>query len=219
MNPENTRTHKSGILIADGNFLFRRGLRSLICREPDFQVAGEAGCQVDLLAALESNPVEILVISSDLLGRDGQFAALLRGICPGMLIVSLLPNSSLDVAESVRKTDPTAADLSMHRNDAPALFLKGLRRLLLPPEPSPETQTSDLRALAISSQVGKPDVLTHREKEVVRLLSDGMTVRQAAGELGLSCKTVEAHTLNLMRKLDIHDRSSLIEYAVTAGIV
>ena len=218
MNLENTRTHKSGILIADGNFLFRTGLRSLICREPDFQVAGEAGCQVDLLAALEKNPVEILVISSDLLGSDGQFAALLRGICPGMLIVNLLPTSSIDVAASVKKSDPTLADLSMHRSDAPALFLKGLRRLLLP-EPSPETQTSDLRALSISSQVGKPDVLTHREKEVVRLLSEGMTVRQAAGELGLSCKTVEAHTLNLMRKLDIHDRSSLIEYAVTAGMV
>ena len=66
----------------------------------------------------------------------------------------------------------------------------------------------------MGSQPIRPDVLTHREKEVVKLLSDGLTVRAAADELGLSCKTVEAHTLNLMRKLDIHSRSVLIDYAI-----
>ncbi len=60
--------------------------------------------------------------------------------------------------------------------------------------------------------------LTGREKEVVRLLAEGKTVRQAAAELGLSMKTVEAHKLNLMRKLDIHNRASLVEYALHNGM-
>ena len=53
----------------------------------------------------------------------------------------------------------------------------------------------------------------------MRLLAEGKTVRQAAMELWLSIKTVEAHKLNLMRKLDIHNRRSLVEYAVQTGII
>ena len=53
----------------------------------------------------------------------------------------------------------------------------------------------------------------------MRLLAQGNTVREVANELSLSMKTVEAHKLNLMRKLDIHDRATLIEYAVKRGLV
>jgi DNA-binding NarL/FixJ family response regulator len=44
-------------------------------------------------------------------------------------------------------------------------------------------------------------------------------VREVAGELSLSIKTIEAHKLNLMRKLDIHNRASLIECAVRMGLL
>ena len=47
--------------------------------------------------------------------------------------------------------------------------------------------------------------------------AEGRTVREVASELSLSVKTVEAHKLNLMRKLDIHNRASLIEYAAQQG--
>ncbi len=53
----------------------------------------------------------------------------------------------------------------------------------------------------------------------MRLLAEGRTVREVASELSLSVKTVEAHKLNLMRKLDIHNRASLVEYAVEKGLV
>ena len=53
----------------------------------------------------------------------------------------------------------------------------------------------------------------------MRLLAEGRTVREVASELSLSVKTVEAHKLNLMRKLDIHNRTSLVEYAVKRGLI
>ncbi len=62
-------------------------------------------------------------------------------------------------------------------------------------------------------------LLTSREQEVMMLLAEGRTVREVAVDLALSVKTIEAHKLNLMRKLDIHDRASLIEYAVKQGMV
>jgi DNA-binding NarL/FixJ family response regulator len=61
--------------------------------------------------------------------------------------------------------------------------------------------------------------LTIREQEVVRLLAEGKTVRAVAHDLALSAKTIEAHKLNLMRKLDIHDRASLIAYASRTGLL
>jgi DNA-binding NarL/FixJ family response regulator len=62
-------------------------------------------------------------------------------------------------------------------------------------------------------------VLTARESEVLRLLAEGKTVREVADELSLSMKTVEAHKLNLMRKLDIHHRTALVAYAIQHGLV
>jgi two-component system response regulator NreC len=61
--------------------------------------------------------------------------------------------------------------------------------------------------------------LTSREQEILRLLAEGRTVRETASELALSAKTVEAHKLNLMRKLRIHDRATLIEYAIQNGYI
>jgi DNA-binding NarL/FixJ family response regulator len=78
----------------------------------------------------------------------------------------------------------------------------------------------DLQALAASNQPYiRGPILTAREQEVVRLLAEGHTVREVASELLLSVKTVEAHKLNLMRKLDIHNRATLVDYAVRNGIV
>ena len=61
--------------------------------------------------------------------------------------------------------------------------------------------------------------LTPREREVMKLLAEGNSVRQAAGRLGVSMKTVEAHKFNLMRKLDIHNKAQLVTVAIRKKIV
>ena len=53
----------------------------------------------------------------------------------------------------------------------------------------------------------------------MRLLAEGRTVRQAAAELGVSVKTVEAHKFNLMRKLDIHNKAQLVTVAIQKKIL
>ena len=63
------------------------------------------------------------------------------------------------------------------------------------------------------------NLLTAREREVMRLLAEGRTVREAASKLGLSVKTIEAHKFNLMRKLDIHNKAQLVQYAIQKKII
>ena len=61
--------------------------------------------------------------------------------------------------------------------------------------------------------------LTPREREVIKMLAEGNSVRQIAGILGLSVKTVEAQKFNLMRKLNIHNKAQLVTYAIQKKIV
>ena len=53
----------------------------------------------------------------------------------------------------------------------------------------------------------------------MKLLAQGKTVRQSASELGVSVKTIEAHKFNLMRKLDIHNKAHLVQYAIQKKII
>ena len=62
-------------------------------------------------------------------------------------------------------------------------------------------------------------MLTAREREVLKLLAEGRTVRSAAGVLGLSVKTVDAHKFNLMRKLGIHNKAELVMWAIQKRVV
>jgi DNA-binding NarL/FixJ family response regulator len=61
--------------------------------------------------------------------------------------------------------------------------------------------------------------LTTREREVLKLLAEGRTVRSAADVLGVSAKTVDAHKFNLMRKLGIHNKAELVMWAIQKRVV
>jgi two-component system response regulator NreC len=61
--------------------------------------------------------------------------------------------------------------------------------------------------------------LTDREREVLKLLADGMALKEIAGRLNLSVKTVDAHKTNLMRKLDLHASTELIKYAIQRKLI
>jgi DNA-binding NarL/FixJ family response regulator len=61
--------------------------------------------------------------------------------------------------------------------------------------------------------------LTRREREILKLLAEGSSVKEIANRLNLSIKTVDAHKNNLMKKLDIHDRTHLVRYAIRHKLV
>jgi len=74
----------------------------------------------------------------------------------------------------------------------------------------------------IASMKGSHDSyeqLTDREKEILKLLADGYSTQQVADMLVISPKTVEGHKTNFMAKLDIHNRTELIKYALRKGII
>jgi DNA-binding NarL/FixJ family response regulator len=63
------------------------------------------------------------------------------------------------------------------------------------------------------------DLLTGREREVLKLLAEGLSVKEVAKSLDRSVKTIEVHKYNLMSKLDVHDRAGLVKFAIANRLV
>jgi DNA-binding NarL/FixJ family response regulator len=61
--------------------------------------------------------------------------------------------------------------------------------------------------------------LTKREREILKMLAEGKSVKEIATGFDLSVKTIEAHKFNLMRKLNIHDKAQLVHYAIQKKIL
>ena len=88
---------------------------------------------------------------------------------------------------------------------------------------SPEIQAKMVAAYLGGEKDSKPreswETLTHRERQILKLVAEGRTNNEMAGYLNISTKTVAKHRDNLMRKLDLHNASSLTAFAVTRGLL
>jgi two-component system response regulator NreC len=211
------RIHK--ILLADANLLFRRGLRTLLSGEGDFEVVGEASDVAEALDEARRSTPQVLVMDLDLVGEDAEHSPLaIRQVNAATLLLL----TQEDLPERLELAIACGAQGYMLKNSPPAQLLAGVRQIATSDDRNPRSLSRlvpDLQALAASSGYSRGSALTLREQEVMRLLAEGRTVREVASELALSVKTIEAHKLNLMRKLDIHNRASLIEYAVRIGLI
>ena len=209
------------ILIADSQLLFRRGLRALISAEPDLEIVGDAADIAETLLKTQQLGPDVLVLDLSLLQGDNQSAITALRQIKGDAGLLFLTNQ--DGSAELQLAIAAGAQGYMLKNSTPAHLVAGIRQVVIANEQNPGMISKivpDLQALAAKSQAyARGPVLTAREQEVVRLLAEGQTVREVAIELSLSIKTIEAHKLNLMRKLDIHNRASLVEYAVRSGIV
>jgi len=71
----------------------------------------------------------------------------------------------------------------------------------------------------LSNKERRSDPLSPREREVLQLIAEGKTIKEIAGILGISAKTIETHRMRLMDKLDIHDTAGLVRYAIRRGVI
>jgi two-component system, NarL family, response regulator NreC len=210
------------ILIADGNMLFRSGLRTLLSAESDFHVSDEAGDITEAMAKLQVTPPDVMVMDLALLEAEGQPAAF--GLRQFQASTTILFLTREDEPEHLRMAVAAGARGYMLKDSSPSQLIAAVREVAKASDDTNPRGLSrlipDLQALAESNQgYARGSVLTAREQEVMRLLAEGRTVREVASELSLSVKTIEAHKLNLMRKLDIHNRATLVEYAIRTGVI
>lgn len=208
-------------VIADDHELVRYGVRRLLEDAPDFVVLAEAGDAAEALKlALEHRP-DLVLLDISMPGMSSfEAGRLIEENCPGSRIVFLTMHEDKEYIQEAMRSGASGYLLK----DTPApLLLRALREVRRGEQSWSPQILNQLREVA--SRRGSAHIpmrrstLTVREREVMKLLAEGQTVRQAASVLGVSVKTVEAHKFNLMRKLDIHNKAQLVTVAIQKKIL
>ena len=206
-------------VIADDHTLLRQGVRRLLEDAPDFAVVGEAADANEALKlVLEFRP-DLLLLDISMPGMSSfEAARLIEEHCQGTRVVYLTMHEDQEYLLQALRSG--ASGYLLKDTPAPHL-LQALREIhrgtrQLSPRLQDRLATDGTRATRPGTSRA---VLTPREREVMKLLAEGNSVRQAADRLGVSMKTVEAHKFNLMRKLDIHNKAQLVTAAIRKKIV
>jgi len=209
-------------VIADDHAIVRHGIRRLLEEQADFAVVGEAADAGDALKLVLEHRPDLVLLDIGMPGVSAFKAGqLIQEHCTGTRIVYFTMHEDREyVLEALRSG---ASGYLLKDTPLPALLqaLRGVyrgERCLSPGLLSKLVGDPILENPAARARTRRT-TLTPREREVMKLLAEGHTVRQAAGQLGVSVKTVEAHKFNLMRKLDIHNKAQLVTAAIQKKIL
>ena len=208
------------VLICDDHSLFRAGVKTIVNASDGMAVVGEAA--------------------------DGIEAVALAGkLCPDVVLmdISMPVLRGFDAVRRIKQLRPEARVLMLTIYDDEDLVARCLEAgacgYVVKDAPPAQLlyaiQAAARDELYISPRVLKPvvghyvkrqgkpktsyDLLSSREREILVLLAEGTSLKQIAGQLNLSVKTVDAHKYNLMRKLNVHDRTGLIRYAIRSKLI
>jgi DNA-binding NarL/FixJ family response regulator len=208
-------------VIADDHALLRYGVRRLLEDDSDFVVVGEASDAAEALKLVLEERPNLVLLDIAMEGMSSFEAGRLIGEhCPGARVVYLTMHEDPDyVAQAFRSG---ASGYLLKDTPAPRLLhaLREIHRGERVLSPQVVAQFKDEGIGNERARVAlRRNTLTLREREVMKLLAEGNTVRKAAGILGVSAKTVEAHKFNLMRKLDIHNKAQLVTTAIQKKIL
>jgi len=208
------------VLLADDHTLVRAGLRKLLESMPDFEVVGEAGDGLALLAMAEKLQPGLVLMDIAMPGLNGiEATARLVKAWPGIrvLILSMHQNE-----EYVRQALRHGAVAYLLKDAAPMELELALTAVLrgetyLSPAVSKGVVHDYVQRLRDEQQPG--DALSPRQREVLQLIAEGLSTKDIARRLDLSVKTVDTHRSQLMKQLDIHEVAGLVRYAMRAGLV
>jgi len=215
---------KKSILIIDDHPLFREGLKSLIARNPSFEVVGEAGNGREGLKLAKDLKPDLVVMDISLPDKSGiKVTHNIRSLLAETRVMVVSVHSKIDYITEAFRAGATGY---VAKESATDRLLQGLETVSrgeyfldsslshkvvkkLMESPEKETKITDARY----------ERLTSREQQVMRLLAEGLSTKEIAKKLFISPKTVENHRANIMNKLDLHSTIELVRYAVRLGLI
>lgn len=213
---------KIRVLLADDHTLFRQGIKTLISAESDMEVVAEAPNGGQALEKAKENRPDLVLMDIGM---------------PGL--------SSFEATRQIKKDRPETKVLFLTMYDDEDYLVEGMEvgasGYVLKDSPAQQLVAAmrdvmrggsylsprmlsqlvdDFRSrIKSANRLPRFATLTPREREVLKILAEGNSVKEIACDLNLSVKTVEAHKFNLMRKLDIHNKAQLVQYAIQKKII
>lgn len=215
------------VLLCDDHALMREGVKALLVREPDIEVVGEASDGLAAIREAERLKPDVILMDVAMPGLGGLEATLeLRTRLPSARILVL---TQYDDREYVHRFLRAGAAGYLLKKAVGGELLTAIRAVasgqsfLYPP-----IAAQVLEDYVLQKTRGDGDArpgedpyerLTAREKQVLKLIAEGNTSRKIGELLCISVKTVMGHRTNLMEKLDVHNQTELVRFAVAKGLI
>lgn len=213
---------KCRILIAEDHAILREGLKALMNLEADFEVVGEATNGLEALQLAGKTNPDILLLDLSMPHANGtESISKIKRRYPNIKIIVLTMHKA---EEYIRTAFKYGASGYMLKDDDQQELIRAIRNVLsgnthLSPSICDKVVGGYLGDTDKSGQSSCSDVLTLREREVIKLIAEGYRNKDIAEFLSISHKTVEKHRSNLMRKLKLNNASALTTYAIQNGLI
>lgn len=208
------------VLLADDHVLVRAGIRALLKNFPWVDVVGEASNGREALTLIKSHSPNIVLMDiamPDLNGLEAATRVVKDFPSVRVIILSMHANEEY-VLQALRAgasgyllKDAATAELE--------LALQAVARGETYLSPAISKRVIDNYLERVSDKPSPLGHLTPRQREILQLIAEGKTTKEAAFLLSVSVKTIETHRAQLMDRLDIHDVPGLVRYAMRVGLI
>jgi DNA-binding NarL/FixJ family response regulator len=212
------------VALADDQLLVRAGFRALLDAEPDVEVVGEASTGAELLDLVRREAVDVVLMDIRMPDGDGLWATEQIAADPALTGVRVVIVTTFELDEYVARAVRAGASGFLVKDTEPVDLIRAVRvvasgEALLSPGVTKrllERMATGLRDAPDPERLG---ALTDREREVLRLVGQGLTNDEIAGRLVLSPLTAKTHVSRIMSKLHARDRVHLVVVAYESGLV
>ena len=208
------------VLLADDHALIREGLRSLLEKQPDMEVVGEAddGRRARELVAELSPDIVIMDVTMPRLGGI-EATRQITGEFPAVKVIALSIHSRRRFVADMLSAGAAGYILKECLFDELVAAIQAVAAGGRYLSPRITDVVIDDYVKRLSGSVDSPLAsLSGREREVLQLVAEGKSTKQIAVELHVSTKTIEANRRQIMEKLDMHSVAELTKYAIREGL-
>ena len=206
------------VVLADDHVMVREGLAAIVAKDPQIRVVGQCADGLAVLRMAAKLKPDVVILDISMPGLNGVDACrkLTRANEDVAVLILTMHNDEQFVARAlesgasgylVKEAAATQLSQAVRAVARGELFL------------GPGISKSVVARLVEGGGQDPYDELTARERQVLHLVAEGKTNRRIAEELDLAVKTVDTHRASLMRKLNIHDQTSLVKYAIRRGLI
>ena len=213
---------KKRIFVVDDHALLRAALRALLSQDPEIEVVGEADNGHDAIRAVAGTTPHLVLMDISMRGMSGIESIVdIKRRCPTTRVLVLTMHKTEEYILASLRAGADGYMLKEGTHDELKVAVRSILngKTYLSPDISGGVINGYLGTGKTGGAASPWDTLTHREREILKLIGEGHSNKYISSYFCLSIKTVEKHRSNLMRKLDLHNASMLTSYAIQKGLV
>jgi DNA-binding NarL/FixJ family response regulator len=208
------------VLLADDHALVRAGIHALVGGMPNVTEVLEAADGAQALVAVAEHQPDIVLMDIAMPGMDGlEATSRIVKQSPATRVIILSVHRSEELVRSAFQVGASGYLLKAAAVSELQDALRAVSHGKTYVSPSIRKTYDDLRRGERKANVNPIQQLTARQRDVLRLIAEGLTSRQIAHSLRIHVKTVDSHRTALMKRLGIHAVAGLVRYAIRHGLV